>query len=289
MSFARLRWVAPCVLTLGAAPVLAIALICAVVVGIEPHDAQGSSNRDPQAGRLAVPARWAQAEVHAALGCPGLSWSVLGALGWLASRSGGDHPGTAPPWWAWDGGVFGIVRGDGGRSQTNLRAAQRATATICAAQAASGSLAAGLGNLTGSSSWALEIEVVAVGLRDAPTLLDQEATAIDFAVHALGLPYAWGGNGPRAYDCSGLIVAAERAAGRTVPRTAQAQHDASRRVTPPGLPGDLAFFGGGPGDIGHVGLIIGGGLMIDAPHTGAVVRIESYAWDELVDEGSPTG
>ena len=113
-----------------------------------------------------------------------------------------------------------------------------------------------------------------------------DATAIDFAVHALGTPYQWGGNGPATYDCSGLTVAAERSAGRAIPRTAQAQHDAARPEPTPGGPGNLAFFGSGTGDIGHVGLIIGGGLMIDAPHTGAVVRIEPYDWSELIDEGS---
>ncbi len=289
MFSARLRWVIVTVMAIGMAPVLAVALVCAVVVGIESPDATGSPPGGQVAGRLAVPPRWAQIEIAAASTCPGLSWSILGSLGWLASRTARLPHGHPPPWWGWDGGVFGVVVGDGRVPIDRLAAATRASSAVCAAEASGGSLTAGLVELTGGGSWALEVEVLAASLRDAPALLEVDAVAIDFAVHALGTPYAWGGNGPGTYDCSGLIVAAERSAGRTVPRTAQAQHDASRLEPPPGQPGDLAFFGGGPSDIGHVGLIIGAGLMIDAPHTGAVVRIESYGWDELVDEGALRG
>ena len=275
-----------CAGILSIVPLLAIVLVCCVVIGGSPLGTLGASAGPGDPGRLAIPRRWAQTEVIAAQSCGDLPWSVLGALGWLASRSGRLDVGTPPPWWAVDGGIFGVVVTRTEPPLTQMQSAKRAARAICQAEANAGSLSAGLGQLLGNASWTLDVEVLAVSLRESPTLLDRDATAIDFAVHALGTPYVWGGNGPSGYDCSGLIVAAERAAGRSVPRTAQAQHDMARPSLPPGRPGDLAFFGSSPADIGHVGLIIGSGLMIDAPHTGAVVRIESSAWTELVDEGA---
>jgi cell wall-associated NlpC family hydrolase len=106
--------------------------------------------------------------------------------------------------------------------------------------------------------------------------------AINFACGQLGLPYEWGGDGPQAgdrgFDCSGLTQAAYGAAHISLPRTADTQFHAGPPV-PPGQPllaGDLVFYGTGA-HIHHVGLYIGGGMMIDAPHTGADVRIEPVA------------
>jgi cell wall-associated NlpC family hydrolase len=74
---------------------------------------------------------------------------------------------------------------------------------------------------------------------------------------------------------------AYRSAGIAVPRTSQQQWAAGPHV-PPGQerPGDLVYFAGSDGTAsapGHVGVALGGGLMIDAPHTGAVVRIDKIA------------
>ena len=109
-------------------------------------------------------------------------------------------------------------------------------------------------------------------------------TAINYACGQLGLPYVWGGNGPDAghpgFDCSGLTKAAYGAAGVNLPRTAQTQFDAGPHVPTgqPLLPGDLVFYGT-PGNIHHVGLYIGGGLMINAPTFGQPVQIDNYRYD----------
>lgn len=97
------------------------------------------------------------------------------------------------------------------------------------------------------------------------------ARAVAYARGALGLPYVWGATGPSGYDCSGLTQAAWRAAGVSLPRTTYTQINAGERVSRSQLrPGDLVFFYSG---ISHVGLYIGGGRMIHAPHPGAPIRI----------------
>nr|WP_246430459.1 C40 family peptidase [Streptomyces rectiverticillatus] len=103
----------------------------------------------------------------------------------------------------------------------------------------------------------------------APT--ERAAQAVAFAYSALGKPYVWGATGPAAFDCSGLTQAAWQAAGVSLPRTTYTQINAGRRISRSALaPGDLVFFYSG---ISHVGLYIGGGRMIHAPHPGAPVRI----------------
>ena len=97
------------------------------------------------------------------------------------------------------------------------------------------------------------------------------AAAVSFAYAKLGSPYVWGATGPDAFDCSGLIQAAYRSAGVSLPRTTYAQIDAGRRVSRSELlPGDLVFFYSG---ITHVGLYIGNGQMIHAPNPSAPVRV----------------
>jgi peptidoglycan DL-endopeptidase CwlO len=106
--------------------------------------------------------------------------------------------------------------------------------------------------------------------------------AVAVALAQLGSPYVWGAEGPSTFDCSGLTSFAYAAAGVTIPRVSRAQFAAYaglRPVDPLNLvAGDLVFFADSPGNpstIHHVGMYIGRGLMVEAPHTGAVVRTSS--------------
>ncbi|MGW3120500.1 NlpC/P60 family protein [Streptomyces sp. NPDC001107] len=97
------------------------------------------------------------------------------------------------------------------------------------------------------------------------------AAALSYAYSKLGSPYVWGATGPDAFDCSGLVQAAYRSAGISLPRTTYAQIGAGRRVSRAELaPGDLVFFYSG---ISHVGIYVGNGMMIHAPNPSAPVRI----------------
>jgi len=106
------------------------------------------------------------------------------------------------------------------------------------------------------------------------------ATAISFAEQQVGKPYQWGGTGPDAFDCSGLVMMAYRAAGIDIERTSEAQWASEQRVPASQVqPGDLVFFAGSDGtttDPGHVGLVIGNGKMIEAYATGFPIRVASY-------------
>jgi cell wall-associated NlpC family hydrolase len=91
-----------------------------------------------------------------------------------------------------------------------------------------------------------------------------------------------GATGPDSFDCSGLAIMAYRAAGIGIPRTSEEQW-AARAVCPAGAGGtgrscDLRGLGRDrPQEPGHVGIVLGGGLMIDAPYTGADVRVDEIA------------
>jgi cell wall-associated NlpC family hydrolase len=115
--------------------------------------------------------------------------------------------------------------------------------------------------------------------------------AVAYALTQLGTPYLWGGEGSGGFDCSGLVQAAYTAAGVALPRVAQAQYDATASSAVPLdqlRAGDLVFFGTSTGAITHVGIVVSPGEMVDAPHTGANVRIEPYSWPDLLAATRPT-
>ena len=111
------------------------------------------------------------------------------------------------------------------------------------------------------------------------TTSTQGGKAVAFAYAQLGCPYVYGGTGPcqRGYDCSGLAQAAWAAAGVQIPRDSYGQWAALPHVPLSSIePGDLLIYNGE----GHVAIYVGGGYIIDAPHTGLNVEKipESTSW-----------
>jgi cell wall-associated NlpC family hydrolase len=117
-----------------------------------------------------------------------------------------------------------------------------------------------------------------------PGVASVVGTALQFAFNQLGKPYAWGCPGPgcdelNSFDCSGLTMTAYAFAGVALPHNARAQWDtAGPHVVSPAdlMPGDLVYFAtsrADPATIHHVGLYLGGGWMVEAPHRNAVVRV----------------
>lgn len=109
---------------------------------------------------------------------------------------------------------------------------------------------------------------------------DAAQQAIAFARAQIGDPYQWGGTGPDEWDCSGLTMMAYQSAGVSLPRTAAQQWTVGLHVhdVVDLQPGDLVFFASNLSDastIHHVGLYVGDGLMIEAPHTGGFVQTAS--------------
>jgi cell wall-associated NlpC family hydrolase len=98
--------------------------------------------------------------------------------------------------------------------------------------------------------------------------------AIEFARAQLGEPYVWAAAGPDAWDCSGLTMMAWRQGGVYLPHYSAAQYSETKHIGPGQLrPGDLVFWGTSPNTIHHVALYIGSGQIIQAPHTGDVVKV----------------
>jgi peptidoglycan DL-endopeptidase CwlO len=96
------------------------------------------------------------------------------------------------------------------------------------------------------------------------------------AMSQLGTNYVWGGAAPGGFDCSGLVMWAYAQVGVSLPHSSYAQYGYGVPVSKDQLaPGDLVFFDG----LGHVGIYIGGGQFVHAPHTGDVVKISSLGED----------
>jgi peptidoglycan DL-endopeptidase CwlO len=98
------------------------------------------------------------------------------------------------------------------------------------------------------------------------------SAAASIALRYLGVPYVYGGASPSGFDCSGLVMYVYAQLGISLPHYTVAQWNATQPISSP-APGDLVFFNG----LGHVGIYLGGGRFVDAPHTGSVVRIDSMS------------
>jgi cell wall-associated NlpC family hydrolase len=136
------------------------------------------------------------------------------------------------------------------------QAREQAAATAAAAAASGGSVGG-----TGGS----------IPVPPSSTLGGQ---AVAIAEQYLGVPYVWGGASPSGFDCSGLVMYVYGRLGVSLPHNAAAQYSMGTSVPRDALePGDLVFFDG----LGHVGIYVGGGSFIHAPHTGSVVQISSLS------------
>jgi peptidoglycan DL-endopeptidase CwlO len=120
---------------------------------------------------------------------------------------------------------------------------------------------------------------------NAPAPNGGAAAAVQAALSQVGKPYQWGAAGPDSYDCSGLTMWAWAHAGVSLPHSSQMQYAATARVSQSDWqPGDLLFFGS---PIHHVGMYVGGGRMVEAPYTGASVRVVSAHRSDYVGAGRP--
>jgi len=153
-------------------------------------------------------------------------------------------------------------------------AAAAFNARVAAAQAAAAQAAAHQAQQA-QSSGAADSGSSGSGTTPAPTaplppLAPGAAGAVEAAEHELGVPYVWGGNTPAGFDCSGLVEWAYAQVGISLPHYSGAQYEDTTHIPLADIePGDLLFYG--PGGSEHVAMYIGGGEMVEAPYTGAVV------------------
>ena len=236
---------------------------------------------------------------QAATTCPGLPWTVLAAIGTVESDNGqstlpgvqsgansagaeGDMQELASTFAEYDQPVP-----PGGAEPPSpydpVDAVYAAARMLCANGAANGAnLNQAIFDYNHATWYVNEVLALAqtYGQTEAQTVAAGTAggVAVDWALAQVGTPYIWGGETPGVgFDCSGLIQAAYKVAGISLPRVAQDQYDGTAKLGSgnPVEPGDLIFFGGGPSDVTHVGIYVGNGQMVDAPHTGADVRVEA--------------
>jgi hypothetical protein len=268
--------------------------------------AGGSATVPSTSATADIPVTYLALYRQAATTCPGLDWSILAAIGKVETDHGrstlpGVHSGHN------GAGAEGVMQFEpatftvydqpippGGVTPPSpydpVDAIYAAGRMLCANGVRRGDVSAAVFAYNHSTAYVQQVLAQAHAYATMPVPVpgscnDVQATstaalaAIVFACEQLGQPYVWGGNGPSdgGFDCSGLTTAAYTAAGITLPRTADAQFRTGPRLTAgqPLLPGDLVFYGTAA-HIHHVGLYLGGGMMIDAPDFGQVVRVEPF-------------
>lgn len=167
--------------------------------------------------------------------------------------------------------------------------AAQAQSGLEAAAATSSSTAAALGATNPAPSAPPTTAAPAPALLpilSAPPSGNAQQTAVAVALQQVGKPYQWGAAGPGSFDCSGLVMYAYGAAGISLPHYTGAQwSDTTQIPLADAQPGDLIFFNG----LQHVGIYLGNGTMVDAPHTGADVRVESIFGFGSIDGATRVG
>ncbi len=266
----------------------------------------GAGGGSGRSGAAALPPSWHQLDLEAAATCPGLPWTVLAALGTVESMNGqstlagvssGANSAGAEGSFQFEPSTFAAVAvvGPGGAVPPSpydpIDAAFSAAHLLCLdGGGRPGGLPGAVWSYNHDPHYVDEVAVLEVAFGADPTITQSTARVLGFAAQQLGVPYRWGGDGAGGFDCSGLVRAAEAQAGVALPRTAQEQFAAGPLLPrgAPVLPGDLLFFGDSPDAVTHVGIALGDGRMLDAPHAGAMVRVESAAWGDPVGASRPT-
>jgi cell wall-associated NlpC family hydrolase len=240
-----------------------------------------------------IPASYLELYQASATRCP-MPWTILAAVGQVESDQGRDtsvsSAGAVGPmqfepatWARW--GVDGD--GDGSKNPRDPADAIPAAADyLCSLGVTKNPHNAlvdyNCGNSgpvcqTASAGYAATVLSIAASYGTTSSGSPVAQQALQVALAQVGTPYLWGGESTSGFDCSGLVQYSYARAGLALPRTAQQQYDATTQVSDAANlePGDLVFFGTGPGGVEHVGIALGDGRMVDAPHTGAFVRVES--------------
>ena len=182
------------------------------------------------------------------------------------------------------GQLAGAQARESALQQARQAALEAAAQQAAAAAARAAAAAAGSQGSTQAPSWAW----------GSGATTTQGDIAANWALTQLGKPYQWGGAGPDTYDCSGLTMDAWARAGVQIAHWTGYQWESGPHVPLNQLQrGDLLFFAtntADPNTIHHVGIYIGNGMMVDAPYTGAFVRIDGmYSPGGLIGAVRPAG
>lgn len=283
----------------GVAVVVVAVLAASVLVAVSTPLFDSGASVPSARALTSIPARYLRLYQEAAATCPGLPWAVLAAIGTVESDNGrstasgvasGANPAGAEGPMQFLPATFAAyavpVPPGGARPPSPYDPVDAIFATardLCANGARRGAdIPAAVYAYNHDHDYVAEV------LADADALAvpvaapgGPAAVAVAYALDQIGTPYRWGGDGPGGFDCSGLTQAAYAAAGIVIPRTSETQWSALPHVALIDLlPGDLVFFD--PGEFvaglpGHVGIYLGDDEMVDAPHSGASVRIDDLA------------